>query len=182
MSWNSHTWLLLVLRRGIEDIKVVLIFLLHLLLLMVSGWLERLDKLLGPGLMDPGVSHQCCSCINNGLIVVWLLNWGSYRGRWGARGATRKWHWTRLLHYLGHWGECPLCGGGDRGDWGSWPCLVWGSWGGPHPWPSSMTQLLNLPDLFLELVPVCLQQLYVVLTLLVLLEKGLVLVPGLVQI
>ena len=45
-----------------------------------------------------------------------------------------------------------------------------------------MTQLLDLPDLLLELVPVCLQQLYVVLTLLVLLEKGLILVPGLVQI
>ena len=45
-----------------------------------------------------------------------------------------------------------------------------------------MTQLLDLPNLFLEFVPVCLQQLYVVLTLLVLLEQGLVLVPGLVQI
>ena len=45
-----------------------------------------------------------------------------------------------------------------------------------------MTQLLDLPDLLLEFVPVCLQQLYVVLTLLVLLEQGLILVPGLVQI
>ena len=45
-----------------------------------------------------------------------------------------------------------------------------------------MTELLNLPDLLLELVPVCLQQLDVVLTLLVLLEQGLVLVPRLAQI
>ena len=45
-----------------------------------------------------------------------------------------------------------------------------------------MTELLNLPDLLLELVPVCLQQLDVVLTLLVLLEQGLILVPRLVQI
>ena len=45
-----------------------------------------------------------------------------------------------------------------------------------------MTELLNFPDLLLELVPVCLQQLYVVLTLLVLLEKGLIMVSGLVQI
>ena len=45
-----------------------------------------------------------------------------------------------------------------------------------------MTELLNLPDLLLELVPVCLQQLDVVLTLLVLLEQSLVLVPRLAQI
>ena len=45
-----------------------------------------------------------------------------------------------------------------------------------------MTELLDLPDLLLELVPVCLQQLDVVLTLLVLLEQGLVLVTRLGQI
>ena len=45
-----------------------------------------------------------------------------------------------------------------------------------------MTQLLDLPDLLLQLVPFCLQQLDVVLTLLVLLEEGLVLVRGLAQI
>ena len=45
-----------------------------------------------------------------------------------------------------------------------------------------MTELLDLPDLLLELVPVCLQQLDVVLTLLVLLEQGLVLVSRLGQI
>ena len=45
-----------------------------------------------------------------------------------------------------------------------------------------MTELLNLPDLLLELVPVCLQQLDVVLTLLVLLEQSLVLVTRLAQI
>ena len=45
-----------------------------------------------------------------------------------------------------------------------------------------MTELLDFPDLLLELVPVCLQQLDVVLTLLVLLEQSLVLVPRLAQI
>ena len=45
-----------------------------------------------------------------------------------------------------------------------------------------MTELLNLSDLLLELVPVSLQQLDVVLTLLVLLEQSLVLVPRLAQI
>ena len=45
-----------------------------------------------------------------------------------------------------------------------------------------MTKLLDLSNLILELVPVCLQQLDLVLTLLVLLEEGLVLVRGLAQI